>query len=230
MNLLQYAKKRAEWERSQRQFRSLCLNCRKASVTCYCHRVRAFSSEPEFVILIHQEEARRGIATGRMAHLCLKNSTLVRGVDFSKNETVNRILEDPNVYPVVLYPGPTAVNLSQIPAAARPRLFPSGKRLVIFVIDGTWSTARKMRRYSQNLHSLPYLSLTPRTPSQFRVRKQPKPHCLSTLEAIHELIELLAPPNLARPHDNLIEVFQYMVNQQLTYGKLNQKREIRGHR
>jgi DTW domain-containing protein len=230
MNLALYELKKAEREKAKKPPRPLCLACRKARVTCYCHLVRAFRSDPEFVILIHQGEARRGIATGRMAHLVLNNSTLVQGTNFSNHERVNQILEDPMVYPVVLYPSPQALNVSRLSAEERTRWVPRDKRLVIFVIDGTWATARKMRRYSRNLHSLPYLSLTPRTPSQFQVRKQPKPHCLSTLEAIHELIELLSPEDPTRPHDNLLTVFRYMVEQQVQYGQRNQKRALRGRR
>ena len=42
-----------------------------------------------------------------------------------------------------------------------------------------------------NLGPLPRISFDPGEPSRFRGRKQPKPECLSTIEAIHRTIDLL---------------------------------------
>ena len=67
------------------------------------------------------------------------------------------------------------------------------KTPLILVVDGTWNTARKMLRLSRNLHSVPRICFTPVRPSRFRVRKQPHPNCYSTIEAIHQTLELLGP-------------------------------------
>jgi DTW domain-containing protein YfiP len=139
------------------------------------------------------------------------------GYDFSNNEELNAILAEPTHHPVVLYPGPASVDLTKLKANARPTIFPRNKIPLIIVIDGTWSTARKMLRRSRNLNRLPRICFTPDRPSQFQfqVRQQPKPQCLSTIEAIHQVIELLNPST--PEHDNLIFVFQKMVEQQLEF-------------
>jgi DTW domain-containing protein len=185
-------------------------------VTCYCSRVRPFHSDPKFIILIHRDEARRSIATGRMSHLCLENSRLFEGADFSEHEGVNEILQDPTYYCVVLYPASGSTNLSPLKREERQRLFPRNKRLVVFVIDGTWQQARRMKRLSQNLSVLPHISFEPPTPSAFHVRKQPRPGCYSTIEAIHQVIELLRPDEESH-HQNLLEVFNFMVSQQVEF-------------
>src|SRR5688500_6360293 len=103
--------------------REYCAACKKPTSTCYCAYIRPFSSSIRFVILIHHEEARRSVATGRMAHLCVLNSDLFVGTDFTEHEGVNALLSDPNNYPVVLYPGSKAINLSSVEPVDRVGLF-----------------------------------------------------------------------------------------------------------
>jgi len=99
--------------------------------------------------------------------------------------------------------------------AARPRL-------VIFVLDGTWKSARKMLRASPNLAVLPSLCFEPSAPSTYRIRRQPKPHCYSTIEAIHFVLDWFAPRENAGlagapGHDNLRAVFHAVIERQLAY-------------
>lgn len=174
----------------------------------------------KFVVLIHPIERRRRIATGRMSHLCLENSELIIGEDYSHDPKVNSILKDPNYHPVMLYPGVGSTDISELAAHDRSAIFPQNKKLAVFVIDGTWNTARKMVR-SQNLRNLQRICFTPSAPSSFRVRKQPKEGCVSTIEAIHESIELLGSHAgfdvSTRKHDNLLFVFDQLVENQLKF-------------
>lgn len=158
-----------------------------------------------------------------MSHLSLIDSQLIPGQDYSHNQRVNALIDDPMNECVILYPGPQSINLSPLSKTARRELIPHPpRRLVIFVIDGTWATARKMMRLSRNLGQLPRLSFTPDRPSNFRVRKQPKPECYSTIEAIYHLLELLQPDHQPssdqpRPHQGLLRVFDFMVERQLQF-------------
>ncbi|RYZ96079.1 MAG: DTW domain-containing protein [Proteobacteria bacterium] len=199
--------------------RGYCLTCRRAPLTCYCKWVQRFDPKIEFVILIHGREAQKRIATGRISHLCLEGSHLIQGYDYTNDTRVNAIIADPLKACVVLYPGDGSVILNEVPEEKRPALIPPGKKLVVFVIDGTWITARKTMQRSQNLMALPRVCFDPDRPSRFRVRKQPQENFFSTVEAIHETIELLgnaAGFNTAeRKHDALLRVFDEMVEQQL---------------
>lgn len=206
-----------------RRMRELCGHCLQPVRTCYCAVVRAFDPGIKFVILIHRLEVRRRIATGRLSHLILQNSDLIMGYDYSHNPKLNAILENPVYHPVVLYPGRNSVNFSRLSTGERSSLFPEGKTPAIIVIDGTWSTAKKMLRRSANLRGLPQICFTPEKPSNFRVRKQPHRECVSTVEAIHHTIELLGPSRgfdlACGAHDNLLQVFDRLVEQQLEYVK-----------
>jgi DTW domain-containing protein YfiP len=201
--------------------RATCHHCRQSKFNCYCNHVQRFDPQMTFVILIHPVEVQRRIATGRMSHLCLENSYLIEGEDFSNHGLVNDLVDNPAHQCVMLYPGQDSVNLSDLDDAGRSAPFDQRKKLVVFVIDGTWATARKMVRTSRNLDALPRVCFSLDQPSSFRVRKQPAAGCYSTIEAIHQVIELLGPvyqyPTASRQHDNLLDVFDKMVEQQLQF-------------
>ena len=184
--------------------------------------MQKISTKLKIIILIHPLERRRKIATGRMAHLCLPNSELIEGDDFTNHVKVNQIIENPNNHSMVLYPGIDAVNLTDAKSSqSSPLLFPEGKTPVLFIIDGTWSTAKKTMKTSLNLKQLQSICFTPTAKSQFRIRKQPNDFCYSTIEAIHKVLNLVEAPLSSEqennPHDVLLKVFLNMVEVQMDY-------------
>ncbi len=221
MDVATYKLKRAQLIEQEPKYRTLCATCTQPDFCCYCAYVSSFDPKINFVVLIHPVEVKRRIATGRMSHLCLQGSYLIQGQNYTNNSQVNTLIADKDYHSVILYPGPTSANLSELPDSERSSLFPKNKKLRVFVIDGTWATARKMTRQSENLKALPRICFSPSTPSNFRVRKQPKPDCYSTIEAIHHTIELLGDSQkfdvVAREHDKLLTVFNHLVERQLHF-------------
>jgi len=191
--------------------RPVCWTCRQAGAGCFCAHVKPFDPGVQFVILIHPIEARRRVATGRMAHLSLRGSILIEGVEFSGHPQIRELVSSPENHCVILYPGRNSTDLSREGAA----FIPDAKKLVVFVIDGTWATAGRMIR-SEDLRGLPSISFTPSTRSRFRVRRQPAAECLSTIEAIHRTIDLLGT---TQDHDRLLTVFDKMVEFQLGFSE-----------
>ena len=237
LDLTQYRANRVQQKLAARSYRTLCTNCMQPEFGCYCGQVRRFDPGMHFVILIHPIEARRRIATGRMSHLSLARSSLIRGENYTENPIISSFLSDPGRTCVMLYPGPRSIDIGELSQEAKRDLISNGdipgreqtaltgakKELVVFVIDGTWATARKMVRLSENLVHLPRICFKPDRPSRFRVRKQPAPGCFSTIEAIHKTIELLGAEcdfdvgN--RAHDSLLRTFDFMVERQLGFIK-----------
>lgn len=221
MDLEAYKRNRELISQTEPQYRHLCTQCLQPRFGCYCVHVQKFDPKIKFVILIHPIEMKRRIATGRMSHLCLENSELIVGQDYSNNLKVNQILQNPKYQPAVLYPGSSALNLSTVRSEERGKIFSADKTPVIFVVDGTWATAKKTMYMSQNLKFLPRFSFTPPHKSQFRVRKQPGVDCFSTIEAIHHLIELVGDgvgfDVSGGRHNRLIDVFGKMVERQLEF-------------
>jgi len=197
--------------------REECYVCRRVKLNCLCGAVAPFATKMRFVILMHDDEAKKQrTGTGRLAKLCLTNSELLVGTDFTADARVNALIKDPSYLPFVLYPGPAATNLAALGASA----LPAGKTPLIFVIDGTWRSSRSILFKSPNVRALPRLSFSRNYLSQFRIKKQPKEHCVSTIEAIYYLCKEAEEAGLEKPdprREVLMTVFKKMVDTQLGY-------------
>lgn len=199
-------------------------------------------TKTRFVLLMHPKEFKREKAnTGRLAHLCLPNSEIQMGMGFDDHEVVQRQIADPRYHSVLLYPGLEAHNLSSdepIP----PEL--SRKPLQVFIIDATWSSARKMLRISPTLQRLPRIMFIPSAPSRYVIKQQPQEGCLSTLESMHELLTVLEKTgldNYTLP-DQLHSIFDRMQKFQMecaadpnrggyrrrAYGEASKRKPFRG--
>ena len=202
--------------------RPTCWRCRKARRTCYCGLLPALIVKTRFVILQHPKEGRNAIGTGRLAHLALSNSVLLQGIDFSADQRLNALLSDPGSSCAILYPGSQSRSLNQLSENDRAELMPRDRRLVLFVIDGTWAGARPILRRSKNLATLPRVSFSASGLSAYAgLRKQPRQECLSTVEAIGRVIGLLESAEL---ENQLLAPFRHMVAQQLAFSSEKARR------
>ena len=197
--------------------REECYVCYRAKKNCLCDSIKPFSTRMRFVILMHAKEDRKQkTGTARLAKMCLTNSELLVGTDFTHNERVNSLLRDPSYSPFVLYPGPKAVNFKTL---GNDHL-PGGKTLLIFVVDGTWACARRLLNKSRNIRAVPRLSFSRSYISQFAIKKQPREHCVSTIEAIRYLCEEAEEAgyeNLNVQSETLMVVFKKLVDTQINY-------------
>ena len=206
------------------QFRAWCARCRRPAISCYCGLLEPFESVPRFVILSQPRETKHRLGTGRMAHLSLTNSCWFEGVDFSQHLQVNREIASRANAPMLLFPSRQAVNLSKLTLMERKQLTVGPRMPMVFVLDGTWKSVRKMLRLSDNLRRLPTICFQPSMPSAYGFRREPRPECYSTIEAIHQVIELFSRADsaeaAARQHDGLLKPFHFMVARQLAYTPL----------
>lgn len=165
---------------------------------------------------MHPKEAKhQRTGTGRLSHLCLPNSEILHGIDFSANERLCQLLADSRYAPMLLYPAPDAQTLKNPELA--PRL--EGKTLLVIIIDSTWFCSKKMLRLSTNLHALPRLSFAGTYRSIFTFKREPKEYCVSTIESCYYLIQEAKNEGLVPPQVNaepLMTVFKKMIAFQLT--------------
>jgi len=152
------------------------------------------------VFLQHPRERRVAIGTARMAHLALPNSELHEGVSFAGNAAVERLVREPGV--AVLFPD-----------AALERRAPLAPPTSLIVVDGTWPQARKLIRANPLLSGLPRIGLVPARPGNYRIRREPSPSCLATVEAVAAVLALLEDDR--GRFDAMLDAFTFMVEQQL---------------
>jgi DTW domain-containing protein YfiP len=167
--------------------------------------VQPVPTRTRVLLLQHPKERKVGVGTARMAHLSLTNSVLRVGLDFSADPLVRAALSGDN--PVcVLFPKPGALDVADLPRD-RP--------VTLVVLDGTWSLARKLLRLNPALAALPHVAFTPQRPSQYRIRRQPSKICVSTVEALAEVLAIIEPEN--GPFDRLLGPFAAMVDRQVQF-------------
>ena len=219
MDKATYLQKKLEQKESIVSFKreEFCFKCFRLQKNCLCHLIKPFDTKTHFVLLMHPMEAKKEkMGTGRISIACLKNSAMITGIDFSADNAVNTIIKDPQNHCMVLYPGDNTLNISSDDVAPLQNL--QNKRLVVFLIDGTWPCAKKMMKLSKNINTLPRVSFTAHHESLFSIKEQPTEYCLSTLESIHFFLSESARRGLEKLdgcHDNMIDVFKEMINFQI---------------
>jgi hypothetical protein len=140
-----------------------------------------------------------------MAHLGLPNSELHEGVIFDGNTRVAEVAANLSGKTAVLFPGSGALLPDEVVEPPE----------TLVVIDGTWIQARKVLERNPMLKRLPRIGLVPTQPGNYRIRKEPSPECVSTIEAVVQVLgQLEREPDRFRP---LLRAFDTMIDTQLRY-------------
>lgn len=172
---------------------------------------------------MHPRESRLTIGTGRMVHRFVSGSRLWVGAALDDDHPLWRHLTGPSA---VLFPGPDAFDLDHPPPglsiSEHLGLRDTSGRLALVVVDGTWTTARRVLFDSPRLLKLPRIAYTPTTRARYdAVRREPRDTCHSTLEAVHAIIDRLDRLGLAatpgRAHDKMLDLLDDLVREQVAF-------------
>lgn len=189
--------------------RPTCYECFRPFTHCICKLVNRFSAHCNILIVQHPNERRKYYNTAKLLLKALENSSLLRGIEFSDDVWEKR-LKGQNGY--LLFPSANALDLSDVTL---------GIDDTVVVVDGTWSEAGKIVSRNKWLHNLPKVSFRVPIRSNYRIRKQPKEHYLSTLESVAYLLKQNALgsryENVVSRYDEILTAFDRMVENQLKY-------------
>lgn len=194
--------------------REKCYRCFRPVSSCMCKYISPIKTKTKFIILMHTHEFKKiKNGTGHFTHLSLENSELYIDVNFANHKRVNELIKNENNNAYVLYPSDESIVLNNT------KLSKNAKQNVIFLIDATWSVAKKLLRDSPNLQKLPKISFEHTKNSEFKIKEQPMDLCLSTMESTLCVLELLnknEDENLSSNElDGFLEPFKKMVEYQL---------------
>ena len=189
----------------------------RPSSTCICKHISPLHTKTRFIILMHPKEYKKERnGTGHMTNLQLENSEIIVGVDFTNNNRVNEILTKEKSYSFLLYPGKDNFNLS-IRKSSEINSF-MGHNPHIFILDGTWPCARKILKLSKNLQKLKRVSFDNNIKSKFIIKQQPESLCLSTIESVYTVLNLLKEGDLEQCETKgFLIPFEKMIEHQLEY-------------
>jgi DTW domain-containing protein YfiP len=183
---------------------------------CVCALLPTLTTRTRVVLLLHQLELRKTTNTGRLALRCLTNSALALRGQLPEDLRLPRdaIAAAPAWLaeaerPVLLFPGSDARPLEE---------FAAGAPITLVVPDGTWSQASRMRKRFPGLDAIPCARLPDTLISTYRLRHDPRPGHLSTMQAIAHAIGILESDAIAQ---QLLHVHQVAVERTLyTKGRL----------
>ena len=188
---------------SEDRRRDRCYGCFRPKESCFCAKIPSIDNRTGILILQHVRERFHPFNTARIVRRALKNSRLIV-------EQTERLLAMPlpiGVRTGVLYPGPEARLLAEVPVSERP------DQLV--VVDGTWHHAKTLIRDVPSLRKLPKFGIAPSSPGRYRIRREPTATSLSTLEATVAALRELEPETEGL--DELLGAFDAMVEGQLAH-------------
>jgi DTW domain-containing protein YfiP len=160
------------------------------------------------------------MSTGYLAHLSLAESVYIEDYDFKQCRELEDILQNPDDTSYLLFPSNSALPLPAVKTSA-PNKAPT--RTNIIVIEGTWSQAHVILAKAATLRRLPHLTLAQKRTSRFKIRSQPGPNCLSTIEAIGYALNDLGDFSVERTEEFLAP-FLILVERQINYQKANNPR------
>ena len=195
--------------------REVCYKCFRPKANCYCKFTKPIDCKIKFVLLMHPKEAKKQkTGTGRLSALCLPESEIIMGIDFTHNQQLNRLLEDPKYFPLLMYPDENAWTASKEGFAQT-----IGDRIpLVIIIDSTWFCSKKMLKLSQNLKNIPRLSFVNSYRSIFTFKKEPEEYCISTIESCYYIIKEFQDAGIAPKEADptpLMTVFKEMIKFQL---------------
>jgi len=192
-----------------------CYSCFRPSSSCICKHINPIQTNTRFIILMHPKEYRKEKnGTGHMTALQLGNSEIIVGVDFSNNKRVNEILNNQDLCTFLLYPGKGSFDLSNKESSITHSFL--GDNPHIFILDGTWPCVRKMLKLSKNLQKLKRVSFDKKIKSKFIIKQQPDALCLSTIESVYTVLNLLKEGGLEQCDTmDFLLPFEKMIEYQL---------------
>jgi DTW domain-containing protein YfiP len=189
--------------------RAMCYKCVRPASHCVCEYIQSFKAHCNFLILQHPHERKKYYSTSKIVLNAISNSKVLYGVTFDESE-VSASLD--GKIPYLLYPSQDAIDCSNLNL---------NDDSTVIIIDGTWVEARKIVYRNKFLQSLPKISFKQPILSQYKIRKQPKDFCLSTLECIGHLLKMsIGTANnddLIKNYDQLFNAFNMMVEKQLNH-------------
>jgi DTW domain-containing protein YfiP len=192
--------------------RLYCYQCYRPNSACLCGRIKLVSNEPGIIILQHKDEVRHPKGSAIIADLSLQRCLRYVGENFSSHRELNQLLNHHLNKVFLVFPARHALSLSVFRQSYA--MEDDAVRQYVFIfIDASWRKARRIWHLSTNLHPLITIRLDQLEKSNYRIRKEPGPGLVSTLEAIVTLLSCLeSQPDKYQP---LLQVFNEMIDHQI---------------
>lgn len=171
-----------------------CATCCLPVPACVCPWTPSIVTQAHFWIVLHPQEYTKPSNTARLLSTTIPQTRRFLWQGPTAPPTWQQLIRDPRCTPYLVFPHGHQETLARLPKAGQ-----SADTIPAFVfLDGTWEQVRRMLRRSPYLWSLPRLSLTPVTPSEYTLRQQHHTAHLATVEVAIALLEHMADLEASR--------------------------------
>ncbi len=175
-----------------------CPRCGKPAALCVCADIVAEDNPIELLILQHPQEQDLMLGTARLTTLHFKRATLKVGLSWPSLSKILGRTVDPQRW-AILYLGSSnarelAPDADVVAVTRKGALEPNQRAILrsiegVILLDGSWSQAKALWWRNPWMLKCRRVILGPRMPSRYgRLRREPRPDGLSTIEAAAMLI------------------------------------------
>ena len=197
-----------------------CPRCGKPAALCVCADIVPEDNAIELLILQHPQEQDRMLGTARLTALHFKRATLKVGLSWPSLSKILGRTVDPQRWAILYLGSLNARELApdaEVVAVTRKGEVEPGQRAIlrsiegVILLDGSWSQAKALWWRNPWMLKCRRVILGPRTPSRYgRLRREPRPDGLSTIEAAAMLIGHLE--QRLEPEGRLIASFERLLD------------------
>ena len=193
------------------QRRVICGRCARPAATCVCDALppAPIALTTRVLVLQHPREAKKAIGSVHLLPLCLEHVEIVeaavpwtRGSEPlhapSQLEWLQRSIRE-GYEPLLLFPSKDAIALDEPPPPRPPppqqQPKTKNKKVLLVMIDGTWSQARHLLRHSPAMAAAcTHVKFEAEREAIIgALRREPERHCTSTLEACARMLRVVEP-------------------------------------
>jgi len=213
-----------------RQQRAECRRCLRAERVCVCAALPPAPVHTQTSVLVVQsrrEADRRVISTTPLIPLVMSNARVLISSNATRAEIESVVGGAEQL--LFVFPGPRAVDLeSLVPTVVEKEhgkaLEGSGcvSAVCLVFVDGTWREAKQLWNRSTGFHDLleegkaVQVRFAEGGMSKYKIRSEPREHCLSTIESLAYALGLVEPS--ADPVCGmLLNAFECMVAHQASF-------------
>lgn len=172
---------------------------------CICALVPRLETRTRLQLIVHCREESKPTNTGQLAARCVQRSQLSIVGDRERPLQLTTVTD--REQPLLLFPADDAVPITRFAASERP--------VVLFVPDGNWRQASKMRKRIPSLADVPCVTLPDAGPSNYRLRAEFHAGRLCTFEAIARALCILEGEAGPQIEAAMLAVFRVMVERTL---------------
>ena len=175
-----------------------CPRCGKPAALCVCADIVPEDNAIELLILQHPQEQDRMLGTARLTALHFKRATMKIGLSWPSLSKILGRTVDPQRWAILYLGSLNARELTSgtdvVAVSRKGEVEPNQRAILrsiegVILLDGSWSQAKALWWRNPWMLKCRRVILGPRRPSRYgRLRREPRPDGLSTIEAAAMLV------------------------------------------